>query len=244
MPVRIQETQRLNDIATQWTQVQMAILGQGPAAREAKGALFQRYGGAIRRYLQAALGQPAAVDDVTQEFAVALVSGGFRHVQPERGRFRDYVKGVLFRLVRKHRRQGQRQAAGQLATDVDLADPESFRAECDEHFRQDWRDELLARTWEELALEDPTYFTVLHHRAVHPHLRSEQMIDELSTQLGKRLTAPGIRQILRRARKRFATMLMQRVAGSLEFPTPSAIHEELQDLELAAYVPAPRKAAR
>ena len=178
-PLSTHETQRLNDIATQWTQVQMAILGQGPAAQQAKGELFRRYGGAIRRYLQAALGQPAAVDDVTQEFAVALVGGGFRHVQPERGRFRDYVKGVLFRLVRKHRRQDMRQPS-RLSTEIDLADPESFRAECDEHFRQDWRDELLARTWEELALEDPTYFTVLHYRAVHPNLRSEQMIEELS----------------------------------------------------------------
>ena len=107
--MRTHETQRLDNIATQWTQVQMAILGQGPAATQAKAELFQRYGGAIRRYLQAALGQPAAVDDLTQEFAVALVSGGFRHVQPERGRFRDYVKGVLFRLVHKHRRQNSRQ---------------------------------------------------------------------------------------------------------------------------------------
>src|SRR5438132_2407687 len=191
---------RLNEITTQWTEVHVALTGDGASAAQAQGALFQRYGGAMRRYLLAALRDPAAADDLTQEFAVALVSGGFRNVQAERGRFRDYVKGVLFRLVRKHwRRQGRAPQA--LATDVDLTDPECFSAACDEQFRQSWRDELLGRTWEDLAVREHTYFTVLHFRAAHPDTRIEEMLDELSRQLGKPLTAPGVRQTLRRARK-------------------------------------------
>ena len=231
---------RLNEIATRWTQVHLALLGDGPDATQAQGELFQRYGGAMRRYLQVAVRDPAAVDDLMQEFAVALVSGGFQRAQPERGRFRDYLKGVLFRLVRKHRRRQQRQA-GQLSSAIDLADPECYPAECAEQFRQDWRDEWLARTWEALALEDHSAFTVLHYRAVHPDLRSEQMVGELAMQLGKPFTAAGVRQALRRARKRFVNLLLQRVAGSLEFPTPAAIHEELRELDLANFVLAPPK---
>src|SRR5438309_11850407 len=89
--------------------------------------------------------------------AMAGRCGGFRNVQAEGGRFRDYVKGVLFRLVRKHWRRQERQAQP-LATEVDLTDPECFTAACDEQFRQSWRDELLARTWEDLALREHTYF--------------------------------------------------------------------------------------
>src|SRR5207247_101653 len=186
---------QLNEITTRWTEVHVALRGEGAAAAQAQSALFQRYGGATRRYLVAALRDAAAADDLTQEFAVALVDGGFRKVQAERGRFRDYVKGVLFRLVRKHwRREGRAPQA--LAADVDLTDPECYSDACDERFRQSWRDELLARTWEDLAVREHTYFTVLHFRAAHPDLAIDEMLDELSQQLGKPLTAQGVRQTL------------------------------------------------
>jgi RNA polymerase sigma-70 factor (ECF subfamily) len=221
--------------------VQLALLGTGPGAVQAQGELFERYGGAMRRYLLAALRDPVAVDDIMQEFAVALVSGGFQGAQPERGRFRDYIKGVLFHLVRKHRRRLQRQAQ-HLAAEVEIADPESNPPESDEQFRQSWRDELLARTWEALNQHDASYFTVLHYRAAHPDLPSDQMVKDLEPQLGKRLTAPGVRQTLHRARKRFAELLLEQIAGTLELPTPDAIHEELRDLELATYLQAPKPA--
>ena len=231
---------RLTDIGTRWTKVQLAILGTGPEAKRAQGELFERYCGAMKRYLQVALGDAGAVDDVVQEFGVALVSGGFRNAQPERGRFRDYIKGVLFRLVKKHRRREQR-LARHIAADVDFADPECYPNACEEQFRQSWRDELLARTWEALAEADPTFFTVLHFRAAHPDMHSEDMVKELAPQLGKPLTAQGVRQTLSRARKRFVNLLLQQVAGSLECPTPGAIQEELRDLDLATFVLMPKR---
>jgi RNA polymerase sigma factor (sigma-70 family) len=234
------DAKRLNEIATHWTQVRLALQGNGPAASQAQGELFERYHGAMRRYLQAALHDPSAVDDLMQEFAVALVSGGFRHVRPERGRFRDYVKGVLFHLVRKHRRAEQRRV-GRRVLDIDLTDPESFATACDEQFRQSWRDELLERTWEALAAREPTYFTVLDCRAHHPDMTSDEMVASLKPQLGKPLTAAGVRQTLHRARKCFVNLLLQQVARSLEFPTPAAIQEELRELELTKFVLAPRK---
>lgn len=232
--------ERLNEIGTRWSKVHLAVSGTGPQATQAQGELFQRYSGAMRRYLQVALDDPAAVDDIIQDFGVALVSGGFRNAQPERGRFRDYLKGVLFRLVHKHRRRQQRQAK-LIAAKFDLTDPDGYRNECEEQFRQSWREELLASTWEALAQTDPTFHTILHYRAEHPDMRSEDMVQELTQQLGKPLTAQGVRQSLSRARKRFVNLLLQQVAGSLEFPTPGAIQEELRDLDLATFVLAPRK---
>ena len=57
--------------------------------------------------------------------------------------------------------------------------------------------------------------------------------------IGKPLTAQGVRQTLARARKRFVNLLLQTVAGSLELPTPNAIHEELRELDLAGFVGTP-----
>lgn len=239
--MRSSEHKRLNEIATHWTQVRLALQGKGPAATQAQGELFERYQGAMRRYLQAALQDPVAVDDLMQEFAVALVSGGFRHARPERGRFRDYVKGVLFHLVRKHRRAEQRRARHR-PLDVDLTDPESFASACDEQFRQSWRDELLARTWKALAEREQTYFTVLHCRALHPDMTSDAMVAVLNPQIGKRLTPAGVRQTLHRARKCFVNLLLQLVAQSLEMPTPGAIQEELRELQLTKFVLTPQTA--
>lgn len=237
------DTKQLNELATHWTNVHIALLGTGPDATRAQADLFQRYGGAMRRYLQAALRDSAAVDDLMQEFAVALVSGAFRNVQPERGRFRDFLKAVLFHMVRKYRRQQYREAL-HVASGVDLTDFDSNPSACDDQFRQSWRDEALARTWEALNDYDPAYFKVLHFRADHPDMASEEMAKALCTQLGEEVTGPGMRQKLHRARKRFRELLLQHVAGSLEFPSPDAIFDELRDLGLAEYLEANRTSVR
>src|SRR6516162_4885261 len=96
---------RLSRISTIWEALRQAHEGTGGAAEEARRLLVERYGGAVYRYLHAALRDPHAAEDLTQEFALRLVRGDFRKVNAERGRFRDYVKTVLFRLVSRHRKR-------------------------------------------------------------------------------------------------------------------------------------------
>ena len=66
---------------------------------------------------------------------------------------------------------------------------------------------------------------------------------ELSPQLGKPLTAQGVRQTLRRARQSFLTLLREHVALALEFPTAAAIDEELRELGLASFVLKPAQSS-
>src|SRR5260370_13259693 len=101
----------LSRISTSWTVLNQAHNGSADAAA-AKQWIMQRYGGAVHRYLLAALRDPHAADDLTQEFGLSLVRGDFHQVRPERGRFRDYVKTVLFHLVSRYRKRqlGQSQA--------------------------------------------------------------------------------------------------------------------------------------
>jgi hypothetical protein len=106
-------------------------------------------------------------------------------------------------------------------------------------FLQSWRDELMARAWSALAEVEkaggPPLYTVLRFRSDHPDMRSPEMAEQLSAQLGKPVTAVGLRQTLHRAREKFAQLLIDEVIHSLHQPTPAQLEEELIDLELFEY---------
>ena len=78
-------------------------------------------------------------------------------------------------------------------------------------------------------------YAVLRFRADHPEMRSPQLAKELAVQLGRLLSPPGIRQILHRAREKFAALLLDDVTYSLENPTPAELEEELAELGLLEY---------
>lgn len=62
-----------------------------------------------------------------------------------------------------------------------------------------------------------------------------EMAELLAAQLRKPLSAAGIRQLLHRAREKFADSLLQQVAQSLDEPTADRIEEELCELTLLEY---------
>jgi hypothetical protein len=109
----------------------------------------------------------------------------------------------------------------------------------DQEFLNQWRRELLARSWEALETDQEhgkhSYFAVLHWRAKHPEATAAEMAVELSQQLGRSVTEASARQLLHRARVRFAELLRDEVARSLAGPTPEQLEEELRDLGLQAY---------
>ena len=63
----------------------------------------------------------------------------------------------------------------------------------------------------------------------------QQLAAQVGAQLGKPLTGEGWRQLLHRARRRFAELLVDEVARSLETAEPEQIAEELIDLGLMSY---------
>ena len=101
--------QRLCNISTLWSVVALAHDGGNEAARAAQHRLLELYGGAIRRYLTASLRDPAAAEELFQEFALRFLNGNFQNADPRRGRFRDYVKTSLVHLIGNYRKQRQRQ---------------------------------------------------------------------------------------------------------------------------------------
>jgi RNA polymerase sigma-70 factor (ECF subfamily) len=233
------DDQRLSHITTLWTLVRQAHHDAGAELRQAQQKLLDLYGGAVRRYLRGALRDAEAADELFQEFAYRFLHGDLRNADSGRGRFRDYVRGVLFHLVADYHNQRRRQPVHLEMEPAAAADEAEALAEADRKFLEDWRAELLARAWGGLsALEQASgqpYYTVLRFRADHPDLRSHQIAEQLSAQMGRPLTAVGVRQALHRARDKFAELLLYEVRQSLEDPTPERLEQELLDLGLHDY---------
>jgi RNA polymerase sigma factor (sigma-70 family) len=229
---------RLSLIPTLWSVVCRAHHGPADAADSARQQLLERYRDAVHRYLRKVLRNADAADEVFQDFAFHLLHGDLHGANPQRGRFRNFVKGTLFHLIADYRKQRQRWP-GPLPDDDDAlaANPEDL--ESDRQFVESWCDELLARAWAALAAIEASsgqlFYAVLRFRADHPQMRSPQMAERLAAQLGRPFTAAGVRQILHRAREKFADLLLDEVTQSLEKPTAERLERELVELGLLDY---------
>lgn len=226
---------RLSRIDTLWTEVHNARQ-LGSEADSARRHLLERYGGAIRRYLLGATRDNEAAEELVQEFAVLFLRGRLNNADPSRGRFRDYVKGVLFHLVADYHK-GEKKRRNHVALEYEPAVEPTAQQE--EAFLHSWRDEMLARAWHDLAEEEKEtgqlFYTVLRFRADHAEASSTEMAEQLSTQCGKPLKAANVRQLLHRARDRFAELLLDQIRQTLHEPTQEALEEELSDLGLMKY---------
>ncbi|MEM8680744.1 MAG: sigma-70 family RNA polymerase sigma factor [Planctomycetota bacterium] len=232
------ERDRLSRIDTLWSVVKRAHTGEEADSRRAQEELLDRYGGAIRRYLIGALRDETLADELYQEFALRFVKGAYATADPERGRFRAFLKTILSRLVIEHHRKRQRRKSIQMGSAVVEPVTPAENVE-EEDFAKVWRDELLRKAWHRLQqLEQETsrpLYTVMDSFVTHPELSSAEQADRLTEVLGRPLTAQNVRVILHRARGEFAEFLMAEVRNTLDDPSKEALEEELIELRLHKY---------
>ncbi len=228
---------QLSGLQTHWS-VLCQGRGESAEAAAAKRALLERYLNAVRRYLLGALRNVEAADELVQEFAVRFMKGDLHRADPTRGRFRDFVKGVLFHLIADHYRRLKRTPFGlpdEVLADSRAADP----AETDKQFLESWRGELLDRAWDALQRHESetgqVYYTVLHQRAKQPEQRSAEMAEHLAATLGRAVNAAWVRQTLHRAREVFADLLVQEVLHTLQEPSIDRLEDELIAIDLLEY---------
>src|SRR5262245_21003439 len=97
--------------------------------------------------------------------------------------------------------------------------PDLHSAEVDRTYLEGWRTEMLGQAWEALAeFEEETgspYHTVLSLRTDHPKQASAALARLAGARLGKALGEGAFRQLLRRARGKFADLLVDAVARTL-----------------------------
>lgn len=231
---RAEVDEHLSQMATSWSDLLRAHRGTDAAAAEARGAILERYRTPIYRYLIAAARDREQADDLFQDFAVKLLRGDFHRADPTRGRFRDFLKTALYRMVvdARSRRRSVPMPDG-IPEPVDDAPP----PDDDRSFLEIWRAELFHRVWEELrhreeATGQPVH-TVLRFRTDHPELRSAVVAERLAATLGRPVSAEWVRKWLHRGRKEFADRLVADVARSIGGdPSPDELEAELGALEL------------
>ena len=235
----INEDARLSRIGTLWSVVRRAN-DDSDLAGSAQQQLLERYGGAIRRYLLAAVKNQHVADELFQEFAVKLIKGDFKNANPELGKFRSYVKSILFRMVADHYRKSKSRKEQTLENpDIhQFKDTPSETVE-DEAFLQAWRNGVLAKAWDVLnAAEDSggaPHFTVLRIRVDHPATSTDELAELISSAIGKPVTSGNGRVMVHRAREKFAHVLIEVVADSLENPTRETVESELIEVRLMDY---------
>ncbi len=232
--------QNLNEIATHWTVVRQAHGDEAVGA--ARAALMERYGGAVYRYLLGALRDRDAADDLFQDFALRFLRGDFRNADPERGRFRDFVKTSLFHLIvdYQNRRRNAPRVLPVEAVDVAAA-PQGLSCS-EQQFLESWaqRDpgsDLAGESWSGTVRWPGKPITACC--AAVPTIRTcprRRWPTSLSGENWPRpVKADWVRQTLKRAREHFTDLLVDELAATLEEPTRQRLEEELQDLGMLDY---------
>ena len=235
------QDKELSEISTCWADLHLAHAdARSEETKRAQERLLRTYKPAILRYLTAALHDPEAAQDLFQIFSVRFLAGGFRHADPDRGRFRDYLKSALFNLVRDHRRRTARMP-GPLSSDViDPRDEAPPSAHEDEAFLLCCRDALLGRAFRGLqAIEHPVsrpWAAILKLRMQNEGWTAAQIAADFSARTGRRYSEDWARKCLMTARMKFSEILLREVAQTISDRSLPAVEEELIELRLHSWL--------
>ncbi|MDB5313087.1 MAG: sigma-70 family polymerase sigma factor [Gemmataceae bacterium] len=229
---------RLDAIATRWSLIRAAhAAGRAQDADAARRALVLRYARAVRRYVGGIVRNAEDADELAQEVVVRLLRGDFGGADPDRGRFRDLLKTAVRNMVHNHwAKANRRRPAG--------VDPDALPGAADrpdDDWDAAWRQNVLDHTWAALQDHERAHpgsltYTVLKLRADFPDETSDQLAARVSAKTGTRVRPDACRQMVRRARVRFAELLVREVELGLADPSPDRVAEDLAALGLLEYV--------
>src|SRR5437764_839322 len=90
----------------------------------------------------------------------------------------------------------------------------------------------ISTQWTLVLQAHPAYHAALQFRVANPEAPSAQMAEHLSACLGKPVAAASARKLLERGHAKFADLLLEEVAVSLEEPSAEELEVELNELDL------------
>ena len=220
--------ERLTEIPTNWTTISSAHT-PGPKSQEAMGELVGRYHDALTRYIHLKVRDKHLADEVLQEFWTKLLTGKLSGADKTKGRFRDYLRTVLHRLIIDHFRTRKLQPLppGDL---LDVSQP-------DEDFDRVWREAVLRRVWSRLETYQATtpknrYATVLQLRRDFPKASIDEITEKLGGIIGTPVTPEAFRKNLQRARAKFIELLVLELKETIHPTDEADIEAEIYDLGL------------
>jgi RNA polymerase sigma-70 factor (ECF subfamily) len=220
--------ERLTEIPTSWTTISSAHT-PGPQSQAAMEDLVNRYHDAVTRYIHLKVRDKHLADEVLQEFWTKLLTGKLAGADKSKGRFRDYLRTVLHRLIIDHFRTKKLHPLppGDL---LDSSHP-------DEDFDRVWREAVLHRVWSRLETYQATtpknrYATVLQLRRDHPKAPIEEIAEKLSHIIRTPVRPEAFRKNLQRARAKFVELLVQELRETIHATSNEDIEAEIFDLGL------------
>ncbi len=220
--------EHLTDLETSWTTITSAHT-PGPVGQRAMLELVSRYHDAVERYLRLKLRDRNLADEVFQEFWTKLLTHKLAGADREKGRFRDYVRTVLHRLIIDHFRSRKLQSL----PPGELLDPSSPDADYD----RVWREAVIKRVRSRLVTYEANtpknrYATVLELRLESPKAPIEDLALRLSEKTGSRVSPEAFRKTLQRARNKFLELLVLELKETIHPSEPADIETEIFDLGL------------
>ncbi|MGZ3468563.1 MAG: RNA polymerase sigma factor [Isosphaeraceae bacterium] len=220
--------EQLTEIPTNWTTISSAHT-PGPDSQKAMNELVGRYHDAVTRYIRLKVRDRHLADEVLQEFWTKLLTGKLAGADKDKGRFRDYLRTVLHRLIIDHFRGRKLQPLppGDL---LDSSKP-------DEDFDRVWRDAVLNRVWSRLetyqaATPKNRYASVLQLRRDYPKASIEEIAERLTQTTGSSMTPEAFRKNLQRARAKFIDLLILELRETIHPTSNEVVEAEIYDLGL------------
>jgi RNA polymerase sigma factor (sigma-70 family) len=220
--------ERLTEIPTSWTTISSAH-SPGPKSQAAMEELVNRYHDALTRYIYLKVRDKHLADEVLQEFWSKLLAGKLAGADKTKGRFRDYLRTVLHRLIIDHFRARKLQPL----PPGDLLDSNHPDAD----FDRVWREAVINRVWSRLETYQAStpknrYATVLQLRRDFP----KASIDEIAVKLGEvtrtEVSPEAFRKNLQRARAKFIDLLVLELRETIHPASIEDIEAEIFDLGL------------
>jgi RNA polymerase sigma-70 factor (ECF subfamily) len=220
--------ERLSQIPTSWTTISSAHTA-GHESQRAMNDLVGRYHDAVTRYINLKVRDKHLADEVLQEFWTKLLTGKLAGADKTKGRFRDYLRTVLHRLIIDHFRMRKLQPLppGDL---LDASVP-------DEDFDRVWRDAVLNRVWSRLETYQATtpknrYASVLQLRRDHPKASIDEIAELLARETGQPMSQEAFRKNLQRARAKFIELLILELKETIHPTNNEDVEAEIFDLGL------------
>jgi RNA polymerase sigma-70 factor (ECF subfamily) len=210
-----------------------------PQAREALAALFSAYWYPLYAYVRHRGHSPEQAQDLTQDFfAYVLERDLLAKADPDRGRFRSFLRAVCARyLADRHDRQNaQKRGGGRTDLPIDTLDAEDRYAREPSHdltperiFDRTWALTLLGRVLDHLRREyDDAGRPAAFEELCVVLTRGPESVPygTIAGRLG--ISEGAVRVAVHRLRRRYGVLLRQEIAATVD--DPAEVDDEIRAL--------------
>lgn len=231
--------------STHWSRVIAAGDPDAPESRESLTVLCNAYWYPLYAYIRRRGHSPEQAQDLTQDFFAFVLEGDFfARADPDRGRFRAFLRTVCSRYLANifHRTTAQKRGGGQPVLSIDTVDAEGryIRELADEAtperiFDRSWAMTLLGRVLDRLGQEYDDAGRGSTFEALRGVLTGDNDVSSYAT-IAERLNSNegAVRVAAHRLRRRYGVLLRQEIAATVDDPTE--IDDEIRSLFAALRV--------